>query len=167
MSNIIYRKAKINDCYSIAKLKGEVWNTTYRGIYSDTLIDNYDIKRNKLIFEGIISNPNYELYVAIDNKKIIGFMSCGEPYRPFLKYNKEIGLLYILNEYQRKGIGKMLFLIARDIVRKSGNDEFFVSVNKYNTNAIQFYIAMGGTIISIDEDKEGKSETQVKIHYTV
>lgn len=167
MSNITYRKATIKDCYSIAKLKGEIWDTTYRGIYSDALIDNYDITKNKLIFEGIVSNPNYSLYVAMDNQIIIGFMSCGEPYRPFLKYKKEIGLLYILKEYQRKGIGKMLFLIAKDIVRKSENDEFFVSVNKYNTNAIQFYIAIGGTIISIDEDKEDKRETQVKIHYTV
>ena len=167
MSNIIFRKAIISDCYSIAKLKGEIWNTTYRGIYSDTLIDNYDINKNKLIFESIISNPNYAVYVAIDNNTIIGFMSCGDPYKPFLNYKKEIGLLYILKEYQRKGIGKKLFFIAKDIIRKSRNDEFFVSVNKYNINAIQFYIAMGGTIIRVDEDKEDNRETQVKIHYVV
>ena len=51
MNDITYRIAITKDCYAIAKLKGEVRNTTYRGIYSDEALDNYDIERNKQTFE--------------------------------------------------------------------------------------------------------------------
>jgi len=104
MVEISYRLATINDCYEIAKLKGEVWNTTYRGIYSDYALDNYDVERNKRTFESIINNPKTSLTVAVEADKIIGFISCGEPYRPYLHYKQDIGLLYILKNYQRLGM---------------------------------------------------------------
>ncbi|MCL2773238.1 MAG: GNAT family N-acetyltransferase [Oscillospiraceae bacterium] len=167
MNDITYRIAAKEDCYEIAKLKGEVWNTTYRGIYSDKAIDNYDVEKNRQTFEKIIENPKISLYVAEDAGKIVGFISCGEPYRPFLQYKQDIGLFYILKEYQRIGIGKKLFSIAKADIINNGYNEFFVSVNKYNKNAIDFYIAMGGSIIHIDEDKEDKKDAQIKIHYTV
>ena len=131
MIEIKYRVAIIDDCYEIAKLKGEVWNTTYRGIYSDDTLDNYDVERNKRTFENIINNPKTSLYVATEAENIIGFISCGEPYRPYLHYKQDIGLLYILKEYQKLGVGKKLFSIAKDIMRENGYNEFFVSVNKH------------------------------------
>ena len=66
----------------------------------------------------------------------------------------------ILKEYQRLGIGKSFFNIARNQTLKQGHTEFFVSVNKQNSNAISFYLAMGGKII-LEDDK------QLKICYTV
>ena len=167
LNNITYRTATIEDCYEIAKLKGEVWNTTYRGIYSDDALDNYDVERNKQTFEKIVGSPKIFLYVATITEKIVGFISFGEPYRPFRQYKQDIGLFYILKEYQRMGIGKKLFSIAKDTIKNNGYDEFFVSVNKYNKNAIDFYIAMGGNIVYIDEDMEDKREAQIKIHYAV
>ena len=167
MNDITYKIATMDDCYEIAKLKGEVWNTTYRGIYSDEVLDNYDIERNKRTFERIVSNPKISLYIAVNINKIVGFISFGEPYRPFRQYKQDIGLFYILKEYQRIGIGKKLFLIAKDNIRNNGYNEFFVSVNKYNTNAINFYTAMGGEIIHTDDDNEDKKEAQIKIHYTI
>jgi ribosomal protein S18 acetylase RimI-like enzyme len=165
--DISYRLATLDDCYEIAKLKGEVWNTTYRGIYSDNVLDNYDVERNIKTFESIINNPKTTLYVATDVENIIGFISCGEPYRPFLHYKQDIGLLYLLKNYQRMGIGKKLFSIAKENIFSNGYAEFFVSVNKYNKNAIEFYLAMGGNIIYTDEDMEDKKEAQIKLHYTV
>lgn len=165
--NITYRKATSEDCHSIALLKGEVWNTTYRGIYPDDLLDNYDIEKNELTFLRIIANQNNSLYVGTVNDKIIGFMSSGEPYKPFQQYKQEMGLLYILKEYQRRGIGRKLFSIAKEDIKNKGYNEFFVSVNKYNANAINFYIAMGGTVISVDQDKENKYQTQIKLHYSI
>ena len=64
MCDIVYRVAVMEDCHELAKLKCEVWNTTYRGIYPDEKIDNYDVERNKQTFERLIENPNTSLYVA-------------------------------------------------------------------------------------------------------
>lgn len=165
MGQITYRLAKIEDCYLLAILKKEVWNTTYRGIYSDEKINNYNILNNVMHFEEIVHNPNINLYVATDNEHIVGYMSCGEPYRPFRNFEQEIGLLYILKEYQRKGIGRTFFTMGKEIIKSNGVDEFFISVNRYNKDALDFYVSMGGNIIHIDEDKVDKSEVQIKLHY--
>ena len=68
MNKITYRKAEIKDCLSIATLKGIVWNTTYRGIYSDESLINYDVVKNQKIFEQIVNNPEIEVYVAVNKK---------------------------------------------------------------------------------------------------
>lgn len=60
-------------------------------------------------------------------------------------------MLYILKEYQKQGIGKGFFEIARKQVKEAGYDKFMVAVNSQNGNAIQFYLAMGGKIISSEE----------------
>jgi hypothetical protein len=53
MGDIVYRKATIEDCYSIAELKGIVWNTTYKGIYPDERLMNYDVNKNEQIMPHI------------------------------------------------------------------------------------------------------------------
>ena len=151
MSDISYRKATIEDCFSIAELKGIVWNTTYRGIYPDESLDGYDVGKNALIIQKIVNNPEIEIYVAEDKGKIVGFMTCGKPYKPFRHYEQEIGLLYILKEYQRQGIGRGFFAVARKQVKENGYKEFIVSVNSQNNNAIQFYRSMGGEVIDTTE----------------
>ena len=151
MSDISYRKATIEDSFRIAELKGTVWNTTYRGIYPDESLDGYDVGKNALIIQKIVNNPEIEIYVAEDKGKIVGFMTCGKPYKPFRHYEQEIGLLYILKEYQRQGIGRGFFDVARKQVKENGYKEFIVSVNSQNSNAIQFYRSMGGEVIDTTE----------------
>lgn len=64
MNMITYRKPPFDDCLFIAELKGIVWNTTYKGIYSDESLSNYDVLKNQKIFEQIVRNPEIEVYVA-------------------------------------------------------------------------------------------------------
>lgn len=44
---------------------------------------------------------------------------------------------------------------------------FFISCNKYNTNARKFYEKMGGQLIAEDADNDNKREVQVKYHYEI
>ena len=157
MNDIVYRKATVEDCYSIAELKGIVWNTTYKGIYSDETLIGYDIKKNEQILQSIVNNSEIEIYVATDNNRIVGFMTCGKPFKPFKHYEQEVGLLYILKEYQKQGIGKGFFEIACKQVKEAGYDVFMVAVNSQNANAIQFYLAMGGKIV-LSEEKQLRIE---------
>ena len=148
---IEYRKAASADSYDLAVLKGKVWNTTYQGIYSDETLRGYDVRKNQQIFDSIISNLDIEVYVAAEHGRIVGFITCGKPFRPFRDYKQEVGLLYILQSHQRRGIGRALFALAQDQVRSTGESTFIISVNRQNTNAIQFYIAMGGKLIATEQ----------------
>ena len=167
MKSISIHEAEIKDCYEMAIIKRDVWNTTYKGIYPDAKLNEMDIEKDKARFEKIITNPATSVFIAKNNQKICGYMSCGEPWRPFLDYKQEIGSLYLLKEYQKQGIGKELFLVGRKKIAQNGYDKFFVSCNKYNLNAIEFYKKMGGKIIHIGEDNEDKSLVSVKFHYEI
>ena len=161
------RLATKKDCEELSKLKQRVWNTTYRGIYSDDKIDNFDYSKNATKFLNIIEDSDVELYVVEDNHKLIGYMDCGKPFRPYKNYEQEIGLLYILKEYQGQGIGKALFNLAYDRIKAKGYQEFFISCNKYNFSAQEFYKKMGGIIDAVDADQEDKSASQVKFIYMI
>ncbi len=165
--NYIIRLAKEEDAEELSKLKHEVWNTTYRGIYADELIDNFDYEKHKNKFLKVIKDPNVDLYVVEENNSLIGYMSVGKPYRPFKDFEQEIGLLYLLKEYQGKGIGKELFNKAYNIIKDKGYQEFFISCNKYNEPAQGFYKKMGAEVINIDEDNIDKTIPQVTLLYKI
>ena len=156
------RIASYEDCRSLALLKRIVWETTYRGIYPDEKIDKYDVDLNENKFKNMIKEQSQRLFVILSHSKIIGYISCGKIMRAFDKHTHDIGLLYLLKEYQGKGIGRQMFEFAKKELKNQGLTEFIVSCNKYNIPAQQFYKKMGGQIIKIDEDNEDKSIPQVK-----
>lgn len=167
LNNIIIRKALYSDCKNLSLLKREIWETTYRGIYPDEKIDNYDYIKNEEKFKAFINNPNQELYVATIDNEIIGYIEFGTPFRPFEDYKQEIGLFYIKQDYQRHGLGKKLFNLAYSYIKNTGVNKFFISCHKYNINAQNFYKKMGGQIIKIDDDSANDGVPQVKFEYTV
>ncbi len=160
------RIAKEEDCRSISILKRTIWETTYRGIYPDEKLNKYDVDKNENKFKNMINEKSQKLFVLLDNSKIIGYMSCGEILRAFDNYTHDIGLLYLLKEYQGKGLGLKLFKYAQEELKNQGITEFIVSCNKYNLPAKQFYSKMGGKIIKIDECNEDKSIPQVKFKFS-
>lgn len=159
------RIASYEDCRSLALLKRIVWETTYRGIYPDEKIDKYDVDLNENKFKNMIKEQSQRLFVILSDSKIIGYISCGKIMRAFDKHTHDIGLLYLLKEYQGKGIGRQMFEFAKKELKNQGITEFIVSCNKYNIPAQQFYKKMGGQIIKIDEDNEDKSIPQVKFQF--
>ena len=157
--------ASYEDCWSLARLKRIVWETTYRGIYPDEKIDKYDVDLNENKFKNMIKEQSQRLFVILSDSKIIGYISCGKIMRAFDKHTHDIGLLYLLKEYQGKGIGRQMFEFAKKELKNQGITEFIVSCNKYNIPAQQFYKKMGGQIIKIDEDNKDKSIPQVKFQF--
>lgn len=160
--------AQKSDCELLSKIKREVWETTYRGIYPDKKIDNYDFNENKKYFEQIVENKEIELFIVKKDERIIGYMSVGKPIIEYANYEQTIGLLYILKEFQRQGIGEKLFNIAYKLIKGKGYKEFFISCDKYNFSAQKFYKKMGGKIVHIEDDFEDEQfRPQIKFHYDV
>ena len=113
-----------------------------------------------------INSQDLKLYVAVLEKKIIGYTAVGKsPHRK--EKQIEIVLLYLLKEFQCKGFGKIMFEFAKNKIKQTGAKQFFVSCNKFNHNAQKFYEKMGGKIIHIDEDNEDKSLPQITFLYEI
>ncbi len=162
MNDVLIRLAKTDEVMTIAEVKRKCWLTTYRGIYDDDLLDNFDYEKTANTFSSIINSEDSELYVAEVDNKIIGFLSYGKPLHAFRDYEQELSMLYILEEYRGQGIGTLMFQLAKDNIRRDGYDRFVVSANKYNNKARDFYIKMGGEEVYVDSDKEDKRSVQVK-----
>lgn len=164
---MIIRLATIHDCEELSILKQKMWNDTYRGIYSDSKIDNFDYAEHKKGFEKLVQSDKVQLFTATENDEIVAYMSCGEIQRKFSNYTHEIGLLYVRKDFQHMGLGRMLFNLGKQELKKSNVKEFIISCNKYNLNAQKFYSKMGGTMISKNEDSNDKSASQIKFLYSI
>ena len=166
-NELIIRQAIKEDCPKLSILKKQIWETTYRGIYPDEKIDNYDYSENQKKFKNFIDNASQQLYVVEDKNELIGYIEFGEPHRPFQDYSQEIGLFYIREDYQRQGLGRKLFNMAYDYIKNTGVDKFFISCHKYNTNAQKFYEKMGGKVVQLDENSVSDGIPQIKYEYIV
>lgn len=163
----IIRRATADDCYEIARVKQNVWQTAYKNIYPADKVNSYDLKHQQQKFIREVDNPDIHLYVCEVDGYIVGYMSCGKNYREKLGYNFEIKLLNLHVSFRGFGIGRVLFCKACDVLKNMGAKEFIIACNKYNNPAQAFYKKMGGMMFAADEDCDDKSIPQVYFRYTL
>ena len=73
--------------------------------------------------------------------------------------------LYLLPEFQRKGIGRKTFEFIRENCRKEGTKKFYLGCHPENKNALAFYEKMGGAIAEKDVGHENNRENSFKIEF--
>lgn len=97
--NMFVEAAK-EDAAAIIALRHQIWGTTYRGIYPDDMIDNFDWAwhREKELLR--INDPAYSVYLLQKDDQNIGYLTISRTDGIVLQS------LYILSEYQRQGIGR-------------------------------------------------------------
>ena len=158
------QKATLDMCCEIAEVKRQVWETTYRGIYPDGKLDNFSVEKETEKFRSIVNSADTNLYVAIVEDRIVGYMAYGKNPRYPDADCDEIVLLSVLKEWQGQGIGKALFEFAKNQLQDMG-DHFILYCNKYNLPAQAFYKRMGCKVLSVDDDNSDRSIPQIKFIY--
>jgi GNAT superfamily N-acetyltransferase len=143
------RKAVLTDAKGIAKVHVDSWLSTYRGIIPDEFLDKLTYESREQLWEENISRGN--VFVAESKGRIVGFSSGGkERSGKYQGFDGELRAIYLLEEYQGKGIGKLLVdpIIAE--LRRLTIYSMLVLVLKDNHSRM-FYEALGGTIIDTVE----------------
>lgn len=137
------RKATAIDAKGIAKVQVDTWRSTYKNIVSDEYLAQLSYDAREEMWQKII--PINSVYVAEnDQGEIIGF-SCGgkKNSEEYPKYKSELFAIYILQDYQREGIGRLLVKpIVEDLI-----DEEIYSMIVYvfeDNPATKFYESLGG-----------------------
>lgn len=137
------REAKISDATGIALVHVESWRTTYKSILPKEFLMNLSYKRREQFWETSI--PEGNVFVAEnDEGKIVGFASGGiERGGKYEGYKGELTSIYILKEYQGRGIGKQLLkAVIKGIVKLEINTMLVLVLEDNNSNL--FYEATGG-----------------------
>ncbi len=135
--------ASIDDLTSISDVQKKSWLATYPndefGITKEDILaeDFYSDKRisaRRKVLEN--QNSNTKFFVAKIDKKLIGYICAAKE----VEYNK-IRSIYILPEFERKGIGQKLMEKAVDYFNNDKPIKLTVAI--YNNKAISFYEKLG------------------------
>ncbi|MBR6948588.1 MAG: GNAT family N-acetyltransferase [Bacilli bacterium] len=150
--NIIIRKANVEDSRGIVEVKMSSWLTTYKGLMPDEVLKNRQDTIEERIprTESQIREYN-NIYVAVDNDRVIGTMSYGESRNEKYKDYGEINFIYLLDEYKGQGIGKKLFMTGIKELIDMGYNSMILNVLEGN-KTIGFYEKYSGKKIEQKEE---------------
>jgi ribosomal protein S18 acetylase RimI-like enzyme len=162
-----FRLATIDDIPGIIKVSIDTWRITYRGIISADFLNNLSYEDDIAKWQQRFTNPERYIFFYIaetEFKKIVGLalgsLEQSDPTTKIPDINKyfgELKAIYVLKEYQRRGIGVRLVklivekLIEHDII------SMVVWVLKDNPNW-KFYEILGGKYLGQGIQQIGESD---------
>jgi L-amino acid N-acyltransferase YncA len=154
------RLARPEDAPAIARVHVAVWETTYRGLIADALIDAVAFAQRAAMWGDILTayTETHPVLVAEDfGIGVCGFGNAG-PLRgeEVLGFSGEFKTLYLLPAYQRRGIGRAMLSRLAALLIERGHDSAVAWVLASNP-ACGFYEAMGGVLCAqrVAEDEDG------------
>lgn len=158
MDKLIIRKCEEKDLPDIAEIHIQTWRKAYRGIVDDVILDNLNTERSFQNFNRVLNDPDEFFYVAEYADKTVGFMTFSLKSRSDVFFCfAEISCIYILPDFQGKGIGKRLMSHAFKVIRDNGISKIMLWALKDNYQKL-FYQSCGGKIFSEkDHPIKGKS----------
>jgi len=144
VNKIIITEPVLGDERAIAFIQKQTWLETYPNqehniTKADVLLKDFDSQEKLEKWQKVIKeNGSGDFYfcIAKDGDKIIGYCQTAKGQ----DYN-ELKMLYILPEYQRRGVGKKL---SDKAINWLGQEkEIILEVASYNQKAINFYEKYG------------------------
>ncbi|WP_280771609.1 GNAT family N-acetyltransferase [Salipaludibacillus daqingensis] len=150
------RRANLSDAKGIAKVHVDSWRTTYKNIIPDEFLNNLSYERREKLWMKNI--PEGNVFVAENNDgDLVGFSSGGkERNGKYEGYEGELSSIYILKEFQGRGIGKLLAKEVVQDLKSLGINTMLVLVLEDNKSRL-FYDSLGGKVIDIvDVEIAGK-----------
>lgn len=162
---IYFKKATYDDLHLLSQTRQKVWATTYRGIYSDEMIDRFDHAWSMARDRRRMEDPKQEFYLVMDNDECVGYFYYGTPHVDYKDFTFCLNALYFLPEYRGKGLGRRVFEVIKEACIQRGVDKFFNGCNVHNLPAQGFYRKMGGIVGKIDDGHANKAEDQMYFEY--
>jgi len=160
------REAKIQDSAAIARVHIDSWRTTYKGIVSDNYLSAMSFPKRKQNWEEFFQDTDhlqFAFVAEVENDQIIGFASGGVNRNETTDYQGELYAIYILREYQGKGIGRQLTEAIAKRLFQEGKRSMWVWVLERNP-ACRFYESLGGKRVYQKEIDIG-DKTLIEVAY--
>lgn len=141
------RSARLEDAKGIAHVHIESWRTTYKDIVPADFLAALSYERRVEMWKMRLSasDPYVFMFVALDeHERVVGFVGGGKPREADeSEYSSELYAIYLLKEYQGRGLGRLLVQQLMKSLVQVGLYSMFLWVLKDNP-ARRFYEALGG-----------------------
>lgn len=142
------REATYDDIKAIAQVHVQADWQTYSALFGSEAY-KIDLRESESRWRRALQKGDTLLLAANDGSEIVGLGHAGK---------NEIGALYLLRPYQRKGIGKALMLRLLTTLNERGVAEARLNVVLANLSAIRFYESLGAVGRSINSSRHGDTE---------
>jgi ribosomal protein S18 acetylase RimI-like enzyme len=141
------RRAEISDAIGISAIHDASWRHAYTGLIPHRALDTMIRRRDSKWWARAIRNSTRVLVLESEGH-LVGYTTIGPNRVSALSQEGEVYELYLLPEYQGVGIGKKLFLAAREELLRLKFRGCVVWVLEENQPAVQFYRNAGGADIA-------------------
>ncbi|UCF93837.1 MAG: GNAT family N-acetyltransferase [Desulfobacterales bacterium] len=142
------RPAKLKDAHEIARVYVRTWRDTYRNIVPDGYLDAMAIPEVERSFLQELQDDQTFSFIAQEGgeKGVVGFVTGGFERKRDWIYSGEIYTLYVLKNYQRRGIGLQLVCALAEQLNRFDIYAMMVWVLKQNPYR-QFYEKINGIFL--------------------
>jgi len=149
------REATPQDAPQIALVHIKTWQQAYRHIFpADKLAAlGQDHATRTERWQANINNPDHlpAFFVAENpDGEIVGIAAAGKQLKETYPFDAEIFLIYILPNYQGKGIGRGLLSATVRKLQQLGFSSLILWVLAKNTPGRRFYGKIGGRLVGED-----------------
>ena len=160
---MIVREAKIADAPAIARVNLDTWRTAYRKIIPAYYFAQLSYEKGESRWQEILKNvKNTGDFVCVaenDSGQIVGFAAGGCERTGKYIYQGELFAIYILDEYQRQGIGRQLVRTVATKLAELTLNSMLVWVLADNP-ACRFYEFLGGK--KVEEQQTSRAGVALK-----
>ena len=145
MTRFAVREAALDDAEGIARVHTDSWQTSYRGILPDTVLDRIDVGQRAESRRKILRDRSVFQLVAYDltHGDIVGFCDAGAS-RRHVPYAGEIYAIYLAHRAKRHGLGQEMIERVQAWLVAQDKRSMIIWVLENNHHARKFYEAMGG-----------------------
>ena len=150
--NFSVRPAIAAAAEAIGYINAHSWKSTYKNLVHQSFLDLLDAKEMQKNAERRLQNPKLDCFVLVENDSgnVVGYSHIGPCRKKNVDADGELYAIYLLEEYQNQGGGKLLFDIAVARIKERGYSKMMVSVFERNNSGRKFYEKAGGKLIGSD-----------------
>jgi GNAT superfamily N-acetyltransferase len=138
---MMIRLATSADAWAIARVHVLSWQTGYRGLVSDSLLDGLSIERRATFWAAVFKEPlpNQQTFVADFSGDVRGFVTGGRCRDEDSTTSGELQAIYVLPEQWDTGTGSALHKACMDALRADAFTDATLWVIEGNDRALRFY----------------------------
>lgn len=163
------RAAELGDAAGIANVHAATWKEAYRGILEDAYLDGLSPRRLTSRWRASLEHRNEDLdeqvFVAVQGREVIGFLTVGASREAFAPWESEIGMIYVLSGRRGAGIGRVLMKAAADHCIRRGMFSTGLWVLRDNGGGRDFYEALKGEPTGRKTDSVGGGLVQLVAYW--
>ncbi|MFC7319748.1 GNAT family N-acetyltransferase [Halobacillus campisalis] len=145
--NINARRCTMEDTYTLQKIGRETFKDAFADQnFPENMKAYLEEAFNKKQVEKELSNPSSQFFLVSIDGESAGYLKVNSGEAQSEKMGDdalEIERIYIINRFQKHGLGKYLFNKAMDIAVEQNKNKIWLGVWEKNEHAISFYKRLG------------------------